>query len=198
MIDFLDAKILAEKNWEILMLLTFNPASAKALVIGLLCAFVVMSIALAKMHGLGGSGSNSVILGAIVLVFGVFGLVQIVVLTDMLLLPLMDKGFRSYAYFASLVVGFFIFIVPMTKTFFRTNYTSSIGAWAVSIFLGGAVLMGAGFMITDKDDKAPSVESVKEFARDMAKQAGDKINKTVNKKPISQEPSPTPAPPAGP
>lgn len=169
MLTLIDTEIFREKFWAILMFLTFDPESTKELIIGLGIAFVVMSIVLAKMHGLGGSGSSSIIVGLFVTAIGIFGMMSCVVLADELLLPLMAKQYRDFAYKASMIVPFFVLVMPLTRTLFRSSYGSGVAAWAMAIFIGGAILMGVDYAYTDKDEVAPSVKLIKEYTEEINK-----------------------------
>lgn len=192
MITFLDTEIIREKFWAIIMLLTFDPESMKELIIGASLAIVVMSIILAKMHGLGGSGSNSILVGFFVTVVGIFGMICCVVMVDELLLPLMAKEYRGSAYKAGMIVPFFILVMPLTKILFRSSYTTGVGAWAVSIFVGGAILMGVDYAYTEKDKVAPSVKLIKEYTEELNNQLV--VPKESEKPAPITDPAPDPVP----
>jgi hypothetical protein len=190
MLTFLDYKVLREKTWEILQFLAMNPGSTLELIWCLALAYLVVSITLAKMHSLGGSGSGSIVIGLIVTAIGVFGIMEVAVLCDMLLLPLMDKEFRPFAYNASIVIAIFILLIPFTKTFFRAGYSSSLGAWLVAIILGTATVMGVGYYFDDKKERSATIESVREHTKEVQEmiQGQGKKQKEEPIPPAPQEP----------
>jgi hypothetical protein len=196
MISFLNSEDLISKNWEILLYLTLKPESTHELVIALLLSIVVIAVTLAKTHSLGGTGSGSIMLSLFVTIFSIFGLMQTAILTELLLFPLMDKVFQPFAYFSSIIVGFFLLIVPFTRTCFRAEYFSSIGAWTVSLILGGMVIYGVDNYFVDKEENAPTPQSVQKYTQELSEKIKNKGAEALgkNKNQPASENKPEPAP----
>ncbi|NJK92012.1 MAG: hypothetical protein HC904_09415 [Blastochloris sp.] len=107
MLQLVDPNVLASRLWELFLMLNLQPESTRELVIGSLVAYLIMAVTLAKMHGLGGTGSSSIIIGLIVIPISVFGMMCVTAFSELLLLPLLAPVYKTGAYYGSIVAGFF-------------------------------------------------------------------------------------------
>lgn len=179
MLNFLDPAVMTEKTWNILLFLSMNPESAKEMFVGILLAYLAISVTLAKAHALGGTGSGSIVVGLLVTLIGLFGMIQAAVLCDMLLLPLMAIEYRVTGYYISIAVAVFLMLIPFTRTFFRTGYSTSVGAWVVAVIVGGGVLFGNDYYFSGNEKNAPTIKAVQEYTREVKEQiVGTVSNKT--------------------
>jgi hypothetical protein len=201
MLNFLDSNVMIAKSWELLLFLTMGPESPKELLVGLLLAYIAISITLAKTHALAGTSSSSIIIGLIVTPIGLFGMVEAAVLSQMLLYPLMVPEYHAFAYYTSIVVAVFLLLIPFTRAFFRAAYVSSLLSWIVAFFVGAGVLMAVDFYFRDNSDEertSTSLRSVQKYTEELKKkvmnEAGKYSGKIKNEAPKKQVEHAPPAP----
>lgn len=111
-------------------------------------AFLILVVALTRLHGFAGAGLVSPVVGA---VCGLIG-VAVIVLTDVLgMEALRQLGVESAA--AGRVrwvlpwAALLLVIAPVTRWAFRANYWTSAVAWVLAVALAGMALWAGGNLV---------------------------------------------------
>ena len=172
MVDFINTAALRRLCWEYLQIVLWHPQSAKIFIVALLAGLFCVAFSLAQFHGLGSSGRGSWLVGLLTTVVCFTGMIGGAALASLYFLPVVpNQNLCPTVMTILLLAGFFILVVPFTRTLFRTGYAISVASWLTALLVGVMVIFGVRYVLKpNHGDKPPNAEEIIKDLKNLKKQ----------------------------